>query len=278
MSLTVSIVETLFFYLIYIYFKSLTAKLAADSFNFERVETLGDSYLKFAVSLFLLQEYPTFGEGSLTFLKGKLVGNLNLFYCGKQKNIMGRMNILEFSPLTNFITPAYIVDRRIKKVLPESQVYIFLDLKNINLFSIRVVKMFNFFQDTNSKKNVYWLVLKSLFFIYFRAVPLLYFDTTVDRTPINSNTFFQISPNILYEFRIPQDERFAGQISERTLSVILEKLLSWPVEQNVTLTGIEHFVGTQLVPDKSVSDCVEALIGTYLLVSLTILFSYIFWQ
>ena len=96
--------------------------MSHDAFDFERVETLGDSLLKFAVSLYLFQAYSNFGEGQLTFLKGKLVGNLNLYYCGKQKNIPGRMNTEEFSPLCNYITPAYTVTREIQKLLVEEQV------------------------------------------------------------------------------------------------------------------------------------------------------------
>ena len=49
---------------------------------------------------------------------------------------------------------------------------------------------------------------------------------------------------------------------------MLEKILSWPTTDDPSLqTGMEPFLGIQVVSDKSVSDCVEALIGTYLLVS-----------
>lgn len=44
-----------------------------------------------------------------------------------------------------------------------------------------------------------------------------------------------------------------------------EKILSW-TETN-SQTGMEHFLDMQSVSDKSVSDCVEALIGVYLSVS-----------
>lgn len=97
--------------------------MSHDAFNFERVETLGDSFLKFAISLHLYQAYAGYGEGPLTFLKGKLVGNLNLFYCAKQKNLGGRMNVEEFVPKSNFVTPAFMLDSRVKNLVVELAVH-----------------------------------------------------------------------------------------------------------------------------------------------------------
>ena len=80
--------------------------------------------------------------------------------------------------------------------------------------------------------------------------------------------FNKISPNILYEFRISPEERLKGKLSNNTSQIMLEKILSWPTTDDPSLqTGMEPFLGIQVVSDKSVSDCVEALIGTYLLVS-----------
>jgi hypothetical protein len=63
-----------------------------------------------------------FGEGQLTILKGKIVSNLNLYYCGKMKNIPGRMNVDDFSPTSNFIVPAYTVHCQLKQELNDAQV------------------------------------------------------------------------------------------------------------------------------------------------------------
>ncbi|XP_031782799.1 endoribonuclease Dicer [Nasonia vitripennis] len=175
--------------------QSLTTKVKNDVFNLERVETLGDSFLKFAISLFLYQAYPTCGEGPLTHLKGKLVGNLNLFYCSKQKNIAGRMHVEDFAPTGNFVTPAYAAHQVLQQILRAEKV----------------------------------------------------------------------SANILYEIRVPAAERFSGCISNNTTDMMQDKVLAWPSDEKVTHTGMEHFLGIQVVSDKSVSDCTEALIGTYLL-------------
>ncbi|KAK7865819.1 hypothetical protein R5R35_001277 [Gryllus longicercus] len=59
--------------------QALTCACSNDALNLERLETLGDSFLKFASSLFLFLRYPKLDEGKLTQVKGKIVGNRNLF-------------------------------------------------------------------------------------------------------------------------------------------------------------------------------------------------------
>lgn len=56
-------------------------------FNYERMETYGDSFLKFATSLVLFDAFELENEGVLTELKMKIVGNRNLCYVGKNLNI-----------------------------------------------------------------------------------------------------------------------------------------------------------------------------------------------
>lgn len=75
----------------------------------------------------------------------------------------------------------------------------------------------------------------------------------------------KVSPNVLYEIQIPEEEQFSGCISESTKNLMQEKIVNWePAESQ---TGMEHHLGMQTVPDKTVADCVEALIGVYLTVS-----------
>ncbi|XP_051160014.1 endoribonuclease Dicer-like [Leptopilina boulardi] len=102
--------------------KALTSKISNDAFDLERMETLGDSFLKFAVSLFLYETYKSFNEGQLTYLKGKLIGNRNLYYCGKNKNIPGRIKVEEYIPNSNFIVPAFTAERSIQGVLIDNEI------------------------------------------------------------------------------------------------------------------------------------------------------------
>lgn len=174
----------------------MTTKLGTDIFNLERLETLGDSYLKFIVSLFLYHEFPTFSEGQLTAVKGKIIGNRNLYYCGNKKGIPGRIKNDAFVPTSNFVPPAFTVLRELQTILLSESV----------------------------------------------------------------------APNVLYEFQIPESEKFNGYISEDTNKKIKETVLSW--DKGDKQTGVEHYLGVQILSDKTVADSVEALIGVYLRVSL----------
>lgn len=64
-------------------------------FNYERMETYGDSFLKFAISLVLFDAFKSENEGVLTELKMKLVGNRNLYYVGKSLNIGSYLLVLK---------------------------------------------------------------------------------------------------------------------------------------------------------------------------------------
>jgi hypothetical protein len=76
-----------------------------------------------------------------------------------------------------------------------------------------------------------------------------------------------LSPNILYELRIPRDEQLIGSLSSETLDNIQNKLLSSP-EDHAIHSSMENFLCVQTVSDKTIADGVEALIGAYLKVRL----------
>ncbi|CAL7946238.1 unnamed protein product [Xylocopa violacea] len=171
---------------------ALTTKLGKDAFDLERLETLGDSYLKFITSLFLYNNFPKHSEGPLSMIKDKIIGNRHLYYCGVNKNIPGRMKVENFVPLSNFIAPAYSVFRPLQSLLLNAEV----------------------------------------------------------------------SPNVLFEIKIPQSEQFSGCISEITKDLMQNRVLHWETAESQT--GMEHYLGMQTVSDKAVADCVEALIGVYL--------------
>ncbi|KAK0080172.1 hypothetical protein PV326_008304 [Microctonus aethiopoides] len=171
---------------------ALTPKFANDAFNLERLETLGDAYLKFITSIYLFDTYPFYNEGRLTSAKGKIIGNRYLYYCGKSKSIPGRLKVDEFEPMSNFIVPSFSTPRQLQKAVR---------LKNK-------------------------------------------------------------SPNVLYEINVPIDEQIAGELSASSELDFLAQIDAWVEAKNTT--GVEQFVGFQIVPDKTVSDAVEALTGVYL--------------
>jgi len=77
------------------------------------------------------------------------------------------------------------------------------------------------------------------------------------------------SPNFLYELRIPRDEQLSGQVSNETYENILTKLLS-SLEDHSIHSSMENFLSVQTVADKTIADGVEALIGAYLKVRLSL--------
>lgn len=72
-------------------------------FNYERLETYGDSFLKFATSLVLFDAFELENEGVLTELKMKIVGNRNLLYVGKNLNIGSYLMVFKYICQTNFL-------------------------------------------------------------------------------------------------------------------------------------------------------------------------------
>lgn len=66
---------------------AITASMAGDShdgtgLDYERMETLGDSVLKFICCIYLYCRYPHFFEGQLSLSKHYLVSNHNLWFRG----------------------------------------------------------------------------------------------------------------------------------------------------------------------------------------------------
>jgi len=136
-----------------------------------------------------------FREGQLTAIKGKIIGNRNLFYCGNKRDIPGRIKNDAFEPNSNFIAPAYTVLRPLQEILLHESVI----------------------------------------------------------------------PNVLFELKIPDEERYGGYISENTKNIMRETILRW--DKGDIQSGIEHYLGIQILSDKTVADSVEALIGVYLRVN-----------
>ena len=88
--------------------QAVTLKSANDSINNERLETLGDSFLKFATSVFLYCERPNAYEGRLTSARMRRIGNLNLFRLAKQRNMVGKILSKAFQPTGGWVPPCFI--------------------------------------------------------------------------------------------------------------------------------------------------------------------------
>ena len=65
--------------------QALTMSNSNDAINLERLETIGDSFLKYAITSYLYCQYPLIHEGKLSHLRSKQVSNLNLYQLGRAR-------------------------------------------------------------------------------------------------------------------------------------------------------------------------------------------------
>ena len=87
--------------------QAVTLKSANDSIDNERLETLGDSFLKLATSVFLYCDRPDAYEGRLTSARTRRIGNLNLFRLAKHKKMIGKVISKKFVPKNGWIPPCF---------------------------------------------------------------------------------------------------------------------------------------------------------------------------
>ncbi|XP_054651562.1 endoribonuclease Dicer isoform X1 [Dunckerocampus dactyliophorus] len=91
--------------------QALTLSNASDGFNLERLEMLGDSFLKHAITTYLFCTYPDAHEGRLSYMRSKKVSNCNLYRLGKKKGLPSRMVVSIFDPPVNWLPPGYAVNQ-----------------------------------------------------------------------------------------------------------------------------------------------------------------------
>ena len=119
--------------------KALTTSNAGDVFDMERFEVLGDGFLKFIVSLFLFKKYNEYHEGHLTTLKGQIVSNRNLFYCGNDYGLSGMVKTSKFQPRES-LQPSIGIPTNIRKLIEDdktllNKLYFIRDLSNVEIES-----------------------------------------------------------------------------------------------------------------------------------------------
>lgn len=97
--------------------QALTMSNANDGINLERLETIGDSFLKYAITAYLYCSHDNVHEGKLSHLRSKQVSNLNLYRLGKLKMFGERMISTKFEPHDNWLPPCYFVPHKLEKAL-----------------------------------------------------------------------------------------------------------------------------------------------------------------
>ncbi|KAJ3217191.1 hypothetical protein HDU67_008320 [Dinochytrium kinnereticum] len=89
--------------------EACTATTANEEYNYERLETLGDSFLKFAVSADLFMTYSNSSEGELSVLRNGKVSNQNLCRIAMDEGLSGFLILNPFRP-NDFVVPAMALD------------------------------------------------------------------------------------------------------------------------------------------------------------------------
>ncbi|KAL1457882.1 hypothetical protein WDU94_008064, partial [Cyamophila willieti] len=118
-------------------YEAVTAHSAQDIVNYERLETLGDSLLKFSSTLALYTALRTMDEGQLTMAKNFIVGNRNLYLAARRLGLPSFIKIHEFAPLHDWTPPGFGLLEDIKTIfnagdLPPS-LLLDIDLRNETL-------------------------------------------------------------------------------------------------------------------------------------------------
>ncbi|XP_055679119.1 endoribonuclease Dcr-1 [Lutzomyia longipalpis] len=188
--------------------QALTMSNANDGINLERLETIGDSFLKYAITTYLYCTYEDVHEGKLSHLRSKQVSNLNLYRLGRRKMLGESMISTKFEPHDNWLPPCYYIPKELEKALIEARIpachWNLADLPNLKELSSQ--EICNLIRD--------------------RAVALGLLEKE-DKEDVDLDTSLNFDN---FPCFIPY-----------------------------------NLVTQHSIPDKSVADCVEALIGAYLI-------------
>ena len=192
--------------------QALTMSNSNDVINLERLETIGDSFLKYAVTCFLYCTYPYIHEGKLSHLRSKQVSNLNLYRLGRDKKLGELMVATKFEPHDNWLPPCYHVPKAFEQALINSGV-----------------------------PSTHWNMA----------------DMPADVSECNAE---EISHLIKERNNDPGAVVSSGVAAKR-----VRNHLSSEKELETMPSFVPYNLLTQhSIPDKSIADCVEALIGAYL--------------
>lgn len=74
--------------------EAITTERCLENFSLERLEVLGDAFLKLAVGRHLFLKHDALDEGQLTTKRSNVVNNSNLFKLATRKNLQVTDKIL----------------------------------------------------------------------------------------------------------------------------------------------------------------------------------------
>lgn len=242
--------------------QALTMSNANDGINLERLETIGDSFLKYAITTYLYCTYENVHEGKLSHLRSRQVSNLNLYRLGRRKMLGESMIATKFEPHDNWLPPCYYVPKDLEKALIEAKIpacyWDIARLPNVKSLSVaeicQMLKVRAFGSGDSSSESDDT-------------------DDDDDDQVAGGSEFFTGNENGKIEIEnSPNDENENGKNE-------IENIANHENEDDdddgadngkFNRDDFPCFIPYNLVtqhsiPDKSIADCVEALIGAYLI-------------
>lgn len=102
--------------------QALTTRNAVDMFNMERLETLGDSFLKLTTSAYFHYKLPVLNEGYLSLLKVNQISNYNLYRLGTKKHLAEYIIAHQFQPSNRWLPPGFCVNNDYGSMASSDQV------------------------------------------------------------------------------------------------------------------------------------------------------------
>ncbi|CAG9823241.1 unnamed protein product [Phaedon cochleariae] len=90
-------------------YKALTAAQAEEIVSLERLQMLGNSFLKYVATLYIFLRFPVYDESRINCLKDRLVGSRNLYYLAVKKNLDGVLQFKDLSARDEWLPPGFAV-------------------------------------------------------------------------------------------------------------------------------------------------------------------------
>ncbi|KAL5292593.1 Dcr-2.2 family protein [Megaselia abdita] len=223
---------------------AITAAGAGDIFNMEQVEVLGDSFLKFATSLYLMHKFPHWNEGYLTSMKGKVVSNKNLLYlaCVMDLNLPGMIISNPFEPTKNWIPPLISPPKKCIKMIKEHN----LDPRTIDKFVLSESEVRSGICNQSSINTV----LKNILICTEPCPPDYYhfINKQLVSDKVVADSVEAILGTTLQTFGIVKNFdvlRYFGIINREVVnpaSVLKEKLVNSKIRANISNEEVDQFL------------------------------------
>ncbi|PIN21629.1 Ribonuclease [Handroanthus impetiginosus] len=107
--------------------EAITTKKCQENIHLESLETLGDSFLKYAASQQLFKTYQNRHEGLLSLKRKKIISNPALCKLGCDRNITGFIRNEQFDPKTWIIPGTNCADRILKEEMLSSSKKVYIE-------------------------------------------------------------------------------------------------------------------------------------------------------